>query len=122
YPDEILELINKAFAEGARPQKSSTAGTVTVTPKTGRITQYIPEGYVMGSSAASEKLFNHVELVAPTDYSVIIYGETGTGKESLAQLIHQGSKRKDGPFIPIDCGSLSKELAASELFGHEKGA
>lgn len=121
YPDEILELINKAFAEGARPEKVS-ATTTTEKPKTGRITQHIPEGYVTGNSAASEKLFNHVELVAPTDYSVIIYGETGTGKESLAQLIHQGSKRKDGPFIPIDCGSLSKELAASELFGHEKGA
>lgn len=122
YPDEILELINKAFHEGASaPAKANIPSTQAVETKS-RVTHNVPEGYVTGQSAASEKLFNHVELVAPTDYSVIIYGETGTGKESLAQLIHQGSKRKNGPFIPIDCGSLSKELAASELFGHEKGA
>ncbi|HVY75849.1 MAG TPA: sigma-54 dependent transcriptional regulator, partial [Puia sp.] len=57
-----------------------------------------------------------------TSYSVIIYGETGSGKESIAQEIHKRSKRSSKPFIAIDCGALSKELAASELFGHEKGS
>jgi len=126
YPDEILELINKAFSEGQRPEKAVTARVAdapSLSSGTGAIpAQGIPEGYVIGESPASEKLFQHVHLVAPTDFSVIIYGETGTGKESLAHLIHQGSKRSEGPFIAIDCGSLSKELAASELFGHEKGA
>ena len=63
-----------------------------------------------------------INRVAPTNYSVIIYGETGSGKEAVAQEIHKRSKRKHKPFVAIDCGALSKELASSELFGHEKGA
>jgi len=78
--------------------------------------------YITGVSAVSRKLYKAIDLVAPTDYTVIIHGETGTGKESVARMIHEKSRRKDGPFLAVDCGSLSKELAASELFGHEKGA
>jgi two-component system response regulator HydG len=63
-----------------------------------------------------------MDLVSPTNYSVIIYGESGSGKEVIAQEIHSRSKRKNAPFIAIDCGALSKELAGSELFGHEKGS
>src|SRR5690606_38859604 len=80
------------------------------------------EDYVYGNSQASKKMLEYVKLVGPTNYTVIIEGETGTGKESLARLIHMESSRRDQPFMPIDCGSLSKEIAASELFGHEKGA
>jgi two-component system, NtrC family, response regulator HydG len=78
--------------------------------------------FVLGKSSAMEKVYQTLKLVAPTDYSVIIYGETGTGKESMARMIHQQSKRKDGPFIAVDCGCMNGELAASELFGHVKGA
>jgi two-component system response regulator HydG len=60
--------------------------------------------------------------VAPTNYSIIIYGESGSGKEVIAQEIHKRSKRSSKPFIAIDCGTLSRELAGSELFGHEKGS
>ena len=60
--------------------------------------------------------------MAPTNYSVIIYGESGSGKESVAQHIHDQSNRSNKPFVAIDCGALSRELAGSELFGHEKGA
>jgi two-component system response regulator HydG len=60
--------------------------------------------------------------VAPTNYSVIILGESGTGKESVAKSIHLNSHRHNQPFIAMDCGSLTKELAASEFFGHEKGS
>ncbi len=67
-------------------------------------------------------MFEHIALVAPTDYSVIIHGETGTGKEALARLLHDNSPRKKEAFIAIDCGSLGKELAGSELFGHLKGS
>ena len=63
-----------------------------------------------------------IELVAPTNYSVIILGESGTGKESAAKNIHLHSQRASMPFIAMDCGSLTKELAASEFFGHEKGS
>jgi two-component system response regulator HydG len=68
------------------------------------------------------RLYKHVELVAPTKFSVLILGESGTGKEYIARMIHELSQYKDGPFIPVDCGSLSKELAPSELFGHLRGS
>jgi two-component system response regulator HydG len=78
--------------------------------------------FVYGTGNTSKELHTQIKLIAPTDYSVIILGETGTGKESVAHLIHGQSKRKDKPLVAIDCGSLSRELASSELFGHEKGA
>lgn len=113
YPDIILATIEEALAQ-KKPKKEKEPAK----PKT-TISQ---DNYVKGNSAASKKLFEHVALVAPTDYSVIIHGETGTGKEALARLIHDQSDRKGQNFVAIDCGSLSKELAASELFGHLKGA
>ena len=78
--------------------------------------------YIFGDSIAFKQIVQQIELVGPTNYSVIIYGESGSGKEAIAQEIHKRSKRSKQPFIAIDCGALSKELAGSELFGHEKGA
>ncbi len=78
--------------------------------------------WVKGTSPAMQRLYKHVELVAPTKFSVLILGESGTGKEYIARMIHDHSQYKEGPFIPVDCGSLSKELAPSELFGHLKGS
>ena len=78
--------------------------------------------WVKGESPSMQRLYKHVELVAPTKFSVLILGESGTGKEYIARMIHDMSQYKDGPFIPVDCGSLSKELAPSELFGHLKGS
>ena len=78
--------------------------------------------WVRGNSPAMLKLYKHVELVAPTKFSVLILGESGTGKEYIARMIHDLSQNREGPFIPVDCGSLSKELAPSELFGHLKGS
>ena len=77
---------------------------------------------VKGNSEAIQRLYKHVELVAPTKFSVLILGESGTGKEYIAEMIHDCSPRRDKPFIAVDCGSLSKELAPSELFGHLKGS
>ena len=74
------------------------------------------------SSAAFKKIYNKIRLVAPTNMSVLILGESGTGKEHIAEKIHARSKRAGKPFVSVDCGLLSKELAASDLFGHEKGA
>ena len=77
---------------------------------------------VKGNSSVIQRVYNHVELVAPTKMSVLILGESGTGKEYIARMIHEQSGRKDKPFIAVDCGSLSMELAPSELFGHMKGS
>ena len=74
------------------------------------------------TSGAFKKIYDKIRLVAPTSMSVLILGESGTGKEHIAEKIHARSKRAGKPFVPVDCGLLSKELAASELFGHEKGA
>lgn len=77
---------------------------------------------VKGNSSVIQRVYNHVKLVAPTKMSVLILGESGTGKEYIARMIHEQSGRKDKPFIAVDCGSLSMELAPSELFGHMKGS
>lgn len=69
-----------------------------------------------------KKVYEHIQLVAPTDISVMILGESGVGKEYVARLIHDYSRRKDSPFVAVDCGTMSKELAGSELFGHIKGS
>ena len=77
---------------------------------------------VKGQSPVIQRVYKHVALVAPTKMSVLIMGESGTGKEYIARLIHEQSGRKNKPFIAVDCGSLSMELAPSELFGHIKGS
>lgn len=77
---------------------------------------------VKGSSAVMQRLYSHIDLVAPTKMSVLILGESGTGKEYIARMIHENSNRKSAPFVAVDCGSLSMELAPSELFGHKKGS
>ena len=76
----------------------------------------------MGGSLAVREVASEMELVAPTDYTVIITGETGSGKEVVARGIHGMSPRADGAFVPVDCGSVPPTLIESELFGHEKGS
>ena len=80
------------------------------------------ETYLTGRSKIAQQLYNQVEMVAPTNYSVILYGETGTGKEVIAESIHAKSTRAHQPFVAIDCGAISNELAGSTLFGHVRGA
>lgn len=106
-PDELLMIIKNALGK----QESG---------KTGKSIEHADA--IKGKSKIADKLYEHINLVAPTDMSVIIQGESGTGKEYAARALHMQSKRSDKPFIAIDCGALSKELAASELFGHAKGA
>lgn len=77
---------------------------------------------IKGKSQAAKTMYDHIMRVAPTKMTVLILGESGTGKEYTARLIHDNSTRKERPFIAVDCGSLSKELAPSELFGHLKGS
>jgi transcriptional regulator with GAF, ATPase, and Fis domain len=79
-------------------------------------------GEVLGASLAMRSIFGVLERIAPTDASVLIEGETGTGKDMLARAVHQQSQRKDQPFVVVDCGAVSYNLIESELFGHERGA
>lgn len=74
------------------------------------------------ASQAMKKIYDMVDRIATSDYTVLVFGETGVGKDVLASLIHRRSLRKNGPFISLDCGLLSQSLAESELYGHRKGA
>lgn len=106
-PDELLMLVKEA----------NKVEKPTIKKKVSREAQF-----VHGRSASSAKLHDYIRLVAPTSMSVIIQGESGTGKEYVARTIHRLSARSNAPFVAVDCGALSKELAASELFGHIKGS
>ncbi|MDN3205226.1 sigma-54-dependent transcriptional regulator [Algoriphagus sediminis] len=112
FPDEILHTVNRALAGD---------GQMEVKPKAKR-KKSSKRTFVTGTSHQSKTARKHIELIAPTDLSVIVSGETGTGKEFVARSIHEKSKRSGNPFVAVDCGALPKELAASELFGHVKGA
>ena len=105
-PDELLMIMGAALND-----KTPDPLAASDTPN-----------FIKGSSPNSDKLYEHIGLIAPTDMSVLIQGESGTGKEYVARMIHSQSKRSSKSFVAIDCGALSKELAASELFGHVKGA
>ena len=78
--------------------------------------------YAVGDSPQAQQVTKHIDLVAPTDMSVIITGETGSGKEYAARRIHFKSNRSNNPFVAVDCGALPENLSGSSLFGHEKGA
>ncbi len=80
------------------------------------------EDYLNGTGEESRKLEEYISLVAPTEVSVLIHGESGTGKEYVARRIHEASKHSDHPFVAVDCGALTPEIASSELFGHVKGS
>ncbi len=115
-PEEVLLVISNALKT-----------TVASSPVIKEVTKSKPKkgtqtDYIQGISKASKKLAEHIKLVSPTDMSVLIIGDSGTGKEIIAQSIHQQSLRKDRNFIAVDCGAIPKELAASEFFGHLKGS
>ncbi len=77
---------------------------------------------LLGQSSKMQEVFELIKRVAPIESTVLITGETGTGKELVARAIHSHSKRKDGPFVAINCGAIPEQLMESEIFGHEKGA
>jgi len=113
-PDELLVIIGKA---GPAAPAVPAAGILPERPDTP-----LPEDYPLTRSPAAREVYRQMALVAPIDYIVLIYGESGTGKEVVARTIHRLSPREGKPFVAVDCGTLSKELAGSELFGHVKGA
>ncbi len=122
-PEEVINVINRGLADTTNKSESGAAPKANdSSPHAAKRHTITSEEFLVGISSATIDLYKQVDLVAPTNYSVIIYGESGTGKEVIAKTIHQSSSRKDKPFIAVDCGILSRELAASELFGHIKGS
>jgi len=120
-PDEVLNLINRALDKNITDnKKEATDNKSSVVLKSGDTG--INPHFMIGKSAEILEVFQQINTIAPTNYSVIIYGESGTGKEVVAKTIHSLSARKDKPFVALDCGTLSRELAASEFFGHVKGS
>lgn len=115
-PDEILFTIQQALKK--RVAKENT--TTTFTEPKSTPSETLP--FVKGISAGSSQLQEHIKLVAPTNMSVLIIGDSGTGKEYIAHSIHTQSKRANKPYVPVDCGAIPKELASSEFFGHIKGS
>ncbi len=111
-PDEILLTISSALA--ARSGVMANEEDSSTSP--------IAKKYIRGISHQAKQVNDYISIVAPTNLSVIIQGDSGTGKEYIAREIHRESKRNRKPFVAIDCGALSKELASSEFFGHLKGS
>jgi len=107
--DRILEAVKRAQA--AREDVAEDAGQ-----------EELPETEMIGSSAAMVEIYKTAARVAPTDATVLIEGETGTGKELVARMIHNFSHRASHPFVAVDCGSIAPSLLESELFGAMKGA
>jgi len=117
-PDEVLLVITNAL------QSDNVSEEIPLKEKKAPKKEAASSDneFVKGISVASKKLLDHIQLVSPTDMSVLIIGESGTGKEIIAKSIHQQSNRKNNNFIAVDCGAIPKELAASEFFGHLKGS
>lgn len=134
-PDILLQKIKDAMEQNAQ-QASSTIQNAPTAHNSKFKTQnscsgkrlYEPSAkltaprHIEGKSEASRQLYSYVELVAPTPMSVLILGASGTGKEYVAHRIHDLSARVDRPFFALDCGAIPRDVAASEFFGHKKGA
>ena len=129
--EDVLNVIKNAqntVFSTPKPETVETAAPLSNTDhsspakmvKAPKVTEENP--FIEGVSPASKKLSKFINLVAPTDMSVLIMGESGTGKEVVAKLIHLKSERRNKPFIAVDCGAIPKEIASSEFFGHVKGS
>jgi len=123
-PDDILQLITNALKTklGHSTVQNEKQEAVVLENNLSKKKKATDTNIVKGISDASKKLQEYIDLVAPTDMSVLIMGESGTGKEVTAKAIHDNSRRCDFTFIAVDCGAIPKELATSEFFGHIKGS
>jgi two-component system, NtrC family, response regulator HydG len=122
-PDEVINILNNLLALPADHESNGVSSYAKPAGSSGK--KVIPKDdgeFFQGQSPSAKALYAQVNIVAATNYSIILYGESGTGKEVVARTIHNMSERKDKPFVAMDCGTLSKELSGSELFGHVKGA
>ena len=113
------ESLKSALAKVTQLQKQFEAENSYLKDE---LTQTHHYDHIIGNHPSLLKVLEEVGQVAPTDASVLINGETGTGKELIARAVHCGSNRRDRPLIKVNCGAISENLVESELFGHEKGA
>lgn len=127
-PDILLQKINDAMEQNTQQSNATIQNSTTQNAPTAhnsklktQNSEAVPR-YIEGKSEASRQLYSYVELVAPTPMSVLILGASGTGKEYVAHRIHDLSQRHDRPFFALDCGAIPRDVAASEFFGHKKGA
>ena len=123
-PDEVLNVLSNALQQPIEDRGTSVPATENKSAgvKTTVIKVAANAEFLVGEAGTTKDLYKQIEIVAPTNYSIILYGESGTGKEVIAKTIHSLSDRASKPFVAMDCGTLSKELSGSELFGHVKGA
>ncbi len=127
-PDILLQKINDAMEQNTQQSNATIQNSTTQNAPTAhnsKLKTHNSEAaprYIEGKSEASRQLYSYVELVAPTPMSVLILGASGTGKEYVAHRIHDLSQRRDRPFFALDCGAIPRDVAASEFFGHKKGA
>ena len=127
-PDILLQKIKDALSAAAdvKPVQTAPAPAAPAKPTRQKAAKADKKEasprYIEGKSEASRQLYSYVELVAPTPMSVLILGASGTGKEYVARRIHELSPRHDRPFFALDCGAIPRDVAASEFFGHKKGA
>lgn len=128
-PDILLQKIKDAMEQNAQQASSTIQNSTTQNAPTAHNSKLKTQNsklksprHIEGKSEASRQLYSYVELVAPTPMSVLILGASGTGKEYVAHRIHDLSARADKPFFALDCGAIPRDVAASEFFGHKKGA
>lgn len=127
-PDILLQKINDAMEQNTQQSNATIQNSTTQNAPTAHNSKLKAQNseaaprYIEGKSEASRQLYSYVELVAPTPMSVLILGASGTGKEYVAHRIHDLSQRHDRPFFALDCGAIPRDVAASEFFGHKKGA
>lgn len=128
-PDILLQKIKDAIEQNAQQASSTIQNSTTQNAPTAHNSKFKTQSakltaprHIEGKSEASRQLYSYVELVAPTPMSVLILGASGTGKEYVAHRIHDLSARADKPFFALDCGAIPRDVAASEFFGHKKGA
>jgi DNA-binding NtrC family response regulator len=112
--EEVLRVIHRALSERELKRKLKELSS--------RLQQSIPLKEAMGPSDGVVRLISELNRVAESDFTVVIIGETGSGKELIARAIHDASPRSKAPFVPVDCGAIPETLLESELFGHERGA
>jgi transcriptional regulator with GAF, ATPase, and Fis domain len=116
-----LPSIRGGNHRNARPCRDGTSVAVAVRDVLDTLPRS-PDSFVVGESPRMRTVFDFVRLIADSESNVLIVGETGTGKETMATLIHQSSRRRRRPFVPVSCAILTETLIESELFGHERGA